>query len=246
VKVVVYTALFGDTDKLWSVPPVVVQGARYIAFTEKPRREVGLWTYDFGIDRPRVLEGTEGVSPVTCHWEQVIVKAPYESRKSARYYKVMAHKVLKGVDISIWIDANVRLLLPPREAVTRWASMRDLVVFKHSIRSCLFEEVDACLRLGKGNKDVLITQGRAYKEAGMPRKWGLATTRCLVRKHTPTIAKLNKAWWKEIRQYSLRDQISLPFVCWEEGFEPERIPKSIRYNKDFWFIPHKGVISRYV
>lgn len=245
MRVVVYTALFGDEDKLWSVPAVLVPGVKYVAFVEAPHKEVGLWTYDFGLERPNMLQGTEEVSPITCAWEQRTVKLPYENRKSARYYKVMAHKVLREADISIWVDANVRLLLPPAKAALGWLGRRDLVVFKHPVRGCLFEEAEACVRLEKGSKDLVVAQLRAYRQAKMPRHWGLASTRCVVRRHTPKVAKLNEAWWKEIQRHSLRDQISLPFVCWREGFQWEMIPKGIRRNNDFWFIRHgrriKGV-----
>jgi len=244
MKIIVYTALFGGSDRLWSAPPVSTSGVKYVVFTEKPRREVGLWTYSFSLERPTVLGGTEDVSPTSCSWEQRIVKAPQGNRKTARYYKVMAHKVLREADISIWVDANVRLLVSPAEVVSRWASRRDLVVFKHPVRGCLFDEVEACVRLGKGNKARILAQAKTYKKAKMPRRWGLASTRCLVRKHTSRIAKLNEAWWKEICKYSLRDQISLPFVCWRDGVQWEMIPKGVRGNKDFWFIRHGATVSK--
>ena len=241
-KIVVYTALFGEEDVLWSVPPTTTLGVKYVVFTERPRREVGLWTYNFGWERPAMLQGTEEMSPVACFWEQRIVKTSYNNRKSARYYKAMAHKVLRSADISIWVDANVRLLLPPAKAALDWLGRRDLVVFKHPRRGCLFEEVNACLRLRKDSRDLLVAQSRAYRKAGMPRERGLATTRCVVRRHTSGVAKLNEAWWKDIQRYSLRDQISLPFVCWKAGFQWEMIPRGIRGNRDFWFLRHRGVI----
>jgi hypothetical protein len=237
-KIVVYTALFGDKDLLWSVPPGVVPGAKYIVFTEKPRREVGLWTYDFGLECPAIIKGTEGVASPVRFWEQRIVKAPYRDRKSARYYKVMAHKVLRGVDVSIWVDANVRLLLLPEVALKQWLCRRDLAVFKHAVRGGLFEEARTCIIRGVGNKDLIKRQIKAYRQVGMPRNWGLASTRCVVRRHTAKMAQLNEAWWNEIQKFSLRDQISLPYVCWREGLRWEHIPKSVRTNKDYWFLPH--------
>jgi hypothetical protein len=237
-KIVVYTALFGDSDRLWSVPPVAALGARYVVFTEKPRREVGLWTHSFSHDRPALIAGTEDISPPTCFWEQRVMKAPYESRKSARYYKTMAHKVLRGVDISIWVDANVRLLISPAVAAQRWEYRGGIVAFQHAVRGCLFEEATTCMRRGIGNKVRIKAQVRAYREAGMPRGWGLASTRCVVRKHTTEIARLNAAWWREVQHYSLRDQISLPFICWKMGLRWGLIPQAVRTNKAFWFIRH--------
>jgi hypothetical protein len=198
IKVVVYTALFGDVDRLWSVPPVVASGVKYVVFTEKSRREVGLWTHSFSFDRPAIIPGTEDVSPPTRSWEQRIVKLPYGPRKMARYYKTMAHKVLRGVDASIWVDANVRLLLLPEVAVEQWAGRRELATFNHPNRNCLFEEARACQRLRIGDQGQIASQVKAYRKAGMPREWGLAETRCLIRRHTKRVAELNELWWKEV------------------------------------------------
>jgi len=244
-KIVVYTALFGDGDRLWSVPPVAVRGAQYVVFTEKPRREVGLWTYDYSWSRPTIIPGTEEVSPPVPSWEQRIVKASYGNRKTARYYKAMAHKVLRGVDVSIWVDANVRLLLPPDEAVRRCAGGGDLATFKHPNRNCLFEEAKMCLMLGRGDKRLIKTQMKAYRRAGMPKGWGLPETRCLIRMHTKRIAELNEMWWKETKAHSARDQISLPFVCWKLGMPWGTIPGNVKYHREFWFTYHDKFVGLY-
>lgn len=244
-KIVVYTALFGDGDRLWSVPPVIVPGAQYVVFTEKPRREVGLWTYDFSWGRPTIIQGTEEVSPLTPTWEQRIVKAPYGSRRTARYYKAMAHKVFRDVDVSIWVDANVRVLLPPEVAVKRYAGGGDLVTFKHPNRSCLFEEAKMCLMLGIGDKRLIKAQMEAYRKAGMPKGWGLAETRCLIRRHTKQIASLNEAWWNETKTHSARDQVSFPFACWKLGTPWGTIPGNVKYHKEFWFTYHNKFVSLY-
>lgn len=242
-KIVVYSALFGDTDRLWSVPPIVVPGAEYVVFTEKARREVGLWTHSFSWDRPAVIPGTEEVSPPSRSWEQRIVKTSYEPRKMARYYKTMAHKVLRGADVSVWVDANVRLLLLPWIAAEQWIGKGDLATFGHPNRNCLFKEARTCRRLRIGDARQIAAQVKTYQEAGMPRDWGLAETRCVIRRHTKRMAKLNEMWWEQIQKHSVRDQISFPFVCWKLGIPWEIIPGNVKAHKEFWFTYHQGLVE---
>lgn len=239
MKVVVFSALFGSRDRLWSVPPVATSGASYILFTEKRRPEAGLWTQGVdGVGRPSILRGTGEVSPPVPTWEQRIVEVAYGNRGTARYYKTMAHEVLSEADISIWVDGNIRLLISPGEAVGKWLKGADLAVFKHPDRQCLFQEASVCTRWRKGDKERIAAQVSAYQEVGMPRDWGLASTRCVIRRHTERIARLNEMWWKEIRTYSVRDQISLSFTCWRANMHWEFIPGNATDHSKFWFVPH--------
>ena len=239
--IVVYSALFGDRDLLWSVPPLVGQKASYVLFTESPRREVGLWTVGANnLGRPaHVLRGTENLSPIVPTWEQRSVELLSEGpRMTARYFKIMAHEAFPDVKYSIWVDANVRLLLSPSIAIRRWLSTKDLAVFAYPEHECLYQEVADCISSGRGNKRRLLAQVAAYQRAGMPRKWGLASTRCVIRRHTSEVAALNEAWWDEVKTHSVRDQVSLPYVCWKRGFRWGDIPEEGAYSRHFWFIRH--------
>jgi hypothetical protein len=35
---------------------------------------------------------------------------------------------------------------------------------------------------------------------------------------------LNEAWWEEMTRGSVRDQVSLPYVCWKAGLRWDVIP----------------------
>ena len=245
MRLVVYTALFGDQDYLWSVPPSLAERATYIVFTEKPRKEVGLWGSSLHSQYPTIIRGTWKDSPSTPTWQQRIVKATYGNQRSARYYKMMSHKVLPNADISIWVDANVRLLCLPRKAVKYWLGNGNLAAFNHPNRKCLYDEAAECLRRGKGCVERMTGQVQTYRKAGMPRDWGLAETKCVIRRNTPAITELNNAWWSEIQNFSARDQVSLPFVCWTQNKRWQVIPGRAgipsfpgELNKAFWFIKH--------
>lgn len=233
-KIVVYTALFGNDDRLWTPHPSFVHEATFVIFTEKPREEVGTWVDP---KRPHIKHGTAKTSVPQPVWEQRIVKPGYDNRKSARYYKTLIPELFDEYEFSIWVDANVRLAVSPIEAVERWLGNSDIAAIKHLTRSCLYNEAKECIGVGKGSRAKIAAQTRFYRNEGMPERWGLPSTRCVIRRHNDVIAQLNESWWREIEKYSVRDQISLPYIAWKLGISWNIIP-GIR-SKAFWFIRHK-------
>jgi hypothetical protein len=221
MNIVVYTALFGNIDPLWAAYPD--KSARYVAFTDTRRVEAPL-----------------PAQPATAaRWEQRLVKAEFGARRTARYYKTNAHLFFPEADVTIWLDANVRLRLPASQAVARWLH-HDLATCDHPQRHCLYAEAAECAALHKGDPAVLQGQAAAYRAWGMPEQWGLAETRVVVRRQTPAQAELNAAWWTHITRYSERDQVSLPFVCWQHGVTWDVIPGRVWSDKHpfFWHTRH--------
>ena len=156
-------------------------------------------------------------------WEQRIVAAEWGPRRTARYYKAMPHRYMPDADVWIWLDGNVQMSVSPEAAVARWLK-GDLATFNHWDRNCLYDEAKFCAKVHKDVPFTLDEQVRRYKRAGMPKRWGLAATRVVIRRNTPEIRALNEAWWSEMERGSVRDQVSLPFVCWQAGLRWDVIP----------------------
>lgn len=171
------------------------------------------------VDRLRDCEG----------WEQVVVEPGWGPRRTARYYKTLPHIHLPDCDVWIWLDANVKLLISQEEAVRRWLKS-DLATFDHPVRTDLYQEAAACIRMNKGDPVALRQQAVTYELAGHPKNWGLAETRVVIRRNTPRIVELNERWWAEIEKHSVRDQVSLPYVCWEMGMRWNAIPGRCRWR----------------
>jgi len=151
------------------------------------------------------------------------VAAEYGPRRTARHYKALPHRYMPDADVWIWLDGNVTLGVSPDAAVERWLN-GDLATFDHWERNCLYDEAAFCAKIGKDDAGTLTQQMRRYGLAGMPRRWGLAATRVVIRRNTPAMVALNEAWWAEIEAGSVRDQVSLPFVCWQAGLRWDVIP----------------------
>ena len=232
MNIVVYTAVFGNIDALWSATPHKTQ-ARHVVFTDEVRVEAGVWAYN----PPRMISNARGTSP---RWEQRIVPVEFGPRRTARYYKCNPHLFFPDADVSIWVDGNVRLRIPPEEAVARWLK-NDFATFKHPDRNCLYQEARACVKMRKDDRALLEGQAAVYNAVGMPARWGLAETRVVIRRHTDAIARLNDAWWQEIAHYSQRDQIALPFTCWRLGMRWDVIPGRVLADKNphVWHTNHR-------
>ena len=211
MKVIVYTALIGNLDRLWSVMPGSAD-VQHVAFVDEPKREVGLW----GGSPPNILPKTGGATARPT-WEQQVVKPKWDDRRTARHYKTLPHRYLPDADVSIWTDANVRMRMHPLELIKRYLKDHDLVTFTHWDRNCLYPEGAFCAKIGKDTRAVLEAQMARYRQEGMPGGWGLAATRVVIRRNTERIRELDEAWWTEIEHGSLRDQVSFPYVCWKLG-----------------------------
>lgn len=214
MRVVVYTALIGNIDYLWSAVPGS-DDIQHIAFVDSPKQEIGLW----GGEPPTITSRAPAMVPM---WEQRVIEPQWGNRRMARHVKALPHRYLPDADVWIWMDANVRPRMSAQALVQYMTA--DLVTFDHWRRQCLYKEANECIRQRKDGRDVLEAQAARYRQAGMPRNWGLAATRIVIRRNTEPIRALNEAWWAEIERGSVRDQVSLPFVCWKAGMRWGALP----------------------
>jgi len=247
MKIVVYTAIFGEIDPLWPPLPVAMDGTQYICFSDKQRLERGYWTQQLTEDWPSIALGSEKFHAIhQPQWQLRIIKPKLGFRKTARRCKVLVHEYFPDADVTIWLDGNIRLLISAKQAVKRWLGDADFATFTHTDRNCLYREAEFCLEKGKGNKSELRAQIAAYRQAKMPHYWGLPETKCVIRRNTERIKMLNETWWAELEQHSIRDQVSLPYVCWKLGIKWKQIPGRAglrsfpgKLNPAFWYTKHR-------
>jgi hypothetical protein len=238
MRIIVYTAIFGEIDRLWSVYPLAWGKTPHLLFTDRERREVGLWTDE----RPAKLrQGTHTMSTPPI-WEAQLIEPEWDNRRTARHFKACPHRYIDA-DVWIWVDGNVRLLAPPEVIVEQYLGGDDLAIFRHPDRACLFAEAQFCAQHGKDKPAVLQAQTDRYKREGMPRNWGLPETRVVIRRNTPQMRELGEAWWAEMERHSVRDQVSIPYVCWKLGIRWKEIPGRCwpgNKSEHFYYAKHRG------
>lgn len=227
-KKVIYTAIFGGKDNLHE-PLFKPEGFDFVCFTDNKYLESENWNV-------RIVEP--------------FLKDPV---RNARYYKIMAHKVLPEYEQSIWIDGNMIVKGNVNVWVDQYLSSNNFVTFDHSKqkrrflkvfwvkdkklgRDCIYDEYGALVtRTKKGmymdDIETMKTQISRYENEGYPKHNGLAVTMILLRNHNnQQVIELDEAWWKELELGSRRDQLSLNYVAWKQNFPLVYVSGDPRYN----------------
>ena len=136
------------------------------------------------------------------------------TRLNAKWWKLRPDLACPGSDVTIWIDASVTILNPDIEALALAELGDDDALFmRHPWRDCVYEEATASLEPGvivKYGGQFIPEQMARYRAQGHPEHWGLIQTTMLVRRNNARAAAMNEAWWREITEWSIQDQLSLP------------------------------------
>jgi hypothetical protein len=133
-------------------------------------------------------------------------KGVSNSRLYAREIKLNPHKFLPDHDYSIWIDSNLQMINP------KFDFGYDIVTWKHPIRNCVYEEANECIRLKKDNSETIFKQIQKYRIENYPESNGMINSSFLIRKNTPKMQEFCEAWWNELKNNSIRDQLSFNYI----------------------------------
>lgn len=231
VNVLVYSCVVGGYDdlskSLFASETIPEANVRYVLFTDKPGA------------------GGNIVMPSGVAWEikPLLWKHAFCNRRTARWHKINSHKLQQAFDVSIWIDGsqrikNIQLSSALFEATLQKKPSLDIFSFKHPQRSCIYQELQACLGLKKDNPELMKAQIAAYRAQDYPPFNGLVETACVIRRASENVARFNSLWWQQISNHSLRDQLSFNYVAWKSAIPYGHIPGSRAYSPFFDFIPH--------
>lgn len=191
---VVYTAIFGGIRDSLHPPRARDPDTIYQAYVDT--------------DRTVVQHGWTCRPPVWSH---------KNARLRARRHKTLSHELYPEVEYTLWVDGCLTPLTPLSQLVDRYLQDHDICVFKHMQRRCVYQELEACIQLKKDHPHIMRQQVNRYRALGYPHHNGLAETTAVLRRHTPEIIRFNEAWWQQIKNGSVRDQLSIDFLCWQMG-----------------------------
>lgn len=211
-------------------------------FKKLEKKEVTVYTSVLnGYDRliEHNLEGADFVAYADINNEFWDCKKPYtkfkDDRRNSRIQKIMPHLYL-DTQYSIYLDGNVELLVPPQKIIDEFLKDKDIAVFRHIGRDCVYDEAAACIGLKRGTPGDILGQMSAYAKKNYPKHNGLAECGMIARRHTKRINDLNEKWWAHYCRYSERDQLSFPVVFPKE--EVNFIESSVWRHPYFSFKQH--------
>lgn len=180
--ITVYTSIVGKKDHL--IDNQETSGAVFLAFTDQSSNT----------------------------WKTL---KPYDKfkdpRRNSRIVKMMPHLFFDS-EYSIWMDGNYSLALPAQFVIEKFLKEKDIAVWKHPNRDCIYDEANACYQQEKDTAEALLEQTQHYKKIGFPKNSGLYAGGIIIRRHTERINRLNERWWAEYCRFSTRDQICLRFI----------------------------------
>ena len=212
MRVAVYTAMSGDYDNV-EPPQFVDEEFDYFFFTDNKRLEV-----------PRPYK------KIVRNWDL--------DRGDKKEKLLIPKEIRDNYDYCVWHDASMvqlaSLKLPIEHLTRGWG------IPIHKTRNCITEELDAVAYYKKENLDLVNRQVQYYINSGMPLKYGIWEAGFMIRDlNDKNVLNMCENWWGELKTYSLRDQLSLPYVFWKEKYLPNMLPKSSMRGVYFKVNEHK-------
>jgi len=108
----------------------------------------------------------------------------------------------------------------------------DFLVSRHRKRDCIYDEGMICIKKRRDRKAIILEQLDYYRSENYPAHNGLYASFWLFRRHTKRLKEFSMLWWEQLTNYSLRDQISLPYVAWKHDMKISIYEKSSKILQD--------------
>ncbi len=217
---VVYTVLIGEGDFLRS-PAVVEKNTIYVCFSDSLKECGAPWR----------------VVPITQKYR--------DDRRTSRVFKMMPHKLFPYAETTAYVDASIVIKRSVSELIDAYCGGQGVSLFVHPSRGCAYVEAQACIDQKKDEVSVLSSQIAAYRKEGFPENYGLFAGGVIIcRGRGDGLHRLLEKWLSEVDKFSLRDQVSLPYVAWNQRAIVNAIPLDIYDNRYFQVLPHAAQDER--
>lgn len=166
-------------------------------------------------------------------WEPML-EVPEDCKRHSGEIKINSHK-LPDHDVSIWVDASVRIHRDLKPLVDWFMdSDHQVAIPKHPHRICTFDEADAC-KARKKDDPFVIDYHMSFYHGVLPENYGMVATGFIMRKNTPEVQDFNEIWWEQYDNGSRRDQLSVMYASWASGVDIHKLDKDI-YRNEYWKI----------
>lgn len=202
---IVYTALFGETDPLHE--PACATTARFVCLTDQP----GL---------------------LSERWEVFYLPPQTAPTRASRLVKALSHRQF-AADWSLWLDASFTLLVDPYTLLHHGELVSFRHHVRNRIRDEGVAVVQAGMADAETIARQLSTYHAAGFDTDARPQQQLSAMGAILRRHTPAVMAFNEAWAAELRQYSPRDQLSADYVAWRQGLSIAHWPGTIPDNPYF-------------
>ncbi len=193
---------------------------------------------------PPVPEGVDDAVlvtdvPVRSGWRNVVDPSGAHPRLAAKRPRCRPD-LYTDCEASLWMDGSIHVLDDRFITLVR-SQLEDheIVLWDHpEDRDCFLAEARHCHDWPKYRDGPLLEQAAHYVAAGMPEHFGLWATGSIARRHTDRMRALGDAWLAEMERWTIQDQVSLPYLFWQEGIEPGTFGIDQLENDMVAWMPH--------
>ena len=201
-KIAVYSCIVGPYDRL--IEPIFVEpGVDYLMFTDQEIPELSIWKK---IDITQMEE-----------------YGKLSNSMMNRKIKIIQCRVLQEYDYTVYIDGNIEVVAGVSPIIADMGRT-SFGVHYHRRRDCIYDEVVSVKHLKRIRGEEMDRQMRIYKKDGFPQHFGMYENSILIRDNRDDeTLNLMQAWWDEFCRFSTRDQLSLPYVIWQQGYNKDKI-----------------------
>lgn len=213
-KICVYTCITGDYDNLHEI--------------EHPEKNIDYYCF------------TNNKNLKSKTWQIIQIKDnKLDNVRLARKIKILGHpKINKKYEIAVWSDANVIWQKPISSFIQNFFKNDTIAIFKHHMRSNVYDEAIACLKLRKDNKDIIQKTLNYYQSVGYPDNNGLCESTVFIKNtQKPQVAETMQIWFDMVKRFSRRDQLSFNYAIWKTNLKVDYISANVWDNP--WFTTSK-------
>jgi hypothetical protein len=213
VKVGLYTAVYGG----YETPKKLPDGMRGVMYTD----DMDIVAPDCWDVRVRDMEHV----------------APGDKMMQHKYWKTHPDEAMPGVDVSLWIDGSMEIIVEDYfERCVAALGPDDWATVSHPWRTCIYPEATFSSTLARYANQRVIEQANFYRSIGHPDNWGLHATGANARRHSEVAINVSHLWWNECVNWSHQDQLSLPVLF---RLHPElRWNYNLPWHRDWILHPH--------
>ena len=221
-RIAIYTAIFGGYDEL-KEPEYIAPNCDYFIFTDRQIPVNSVWTK---IDYSNITE-MKGM----------------DAYHLSKYVKIFPNLFFSNYEYSIWVDGTTTIMADLYPFIDR---MKENVIgmFDNPVHDCIYTEAAFLLYYNRVDETVINKQIKYYREEGYPEHNGMFECTIIVRKHNDNnCVRIMREWWKQIEAFSMRDQISFPYVLWKEKLNDvvTVLGPNRNFNARLCFNAHKKV-----
>jgi hypothetical protein len=135
-----------------------------------------------------------------------------------------AHKWIIYVDNRAVLKTDPREIVAQIEAKHQDTAPSGRYLFEHPDRRCVYRELKVVSRMKKIAPEEYELIRSKFVEEGLPKNAGLYMNTIMVQKMGDIETEaFNGFWWEQFQALCSRDQISLPYAMWVQGYKAQTL-----------------------